>query len=150
MVDLMLESTGEEAIGLNDERGAVELRQGRFDIHGAADFTAYALDAETALEADFLFLTVFERGVDENERHDVAEFRVLAVHFQIGNAFGVMGDIDDREPQVAPDLRRGKTHTVRFDHCFEHFSNEREEAIVDGLDGSALLAEDGIAVLDDG
>lgn len=149
VVDLMLESAGEEAIGLNDNRRAVELRQGRFDIHRPSDFAAYALDAQAALESDLFFLSVFERGIDEYERHDVREFGVLTVHFQVGNALGVMGDIDDREPQVAPDLRRGKAHAVRVGHCFQHFGNEREKAIVDGLDGAALLAEDGIAVLDD-
>lgn len=150
MVDLVLEGAGEKSIGLDDERGAVKLRQGGFDIHGSADFAAYALDAETALEADILFLPVFKSGVDEDERHDLIEFRVLAVHFQVGNAFGIMGDIDYREPQVTTDLRSGQSYPVRIDHCFEHFSHEREDAVVDGLDGAALLAKDGIAVLDDG
>lgn len=150
MVDLMLESTGEKSIGLDDERGAVKLWQGRFDIHGAADFAAYSLDAQTALEADFLFLPVFESGVDEDEGHDVAEFGILAIHFQVGNTFRVMGDINDRKPQVAPDLRCGQAYTVRVGHCFEHISYERQEAVVDGLDGTALLTKDGIAVLDDG
>ncbi len=65
VIDLMLKSTGEEAIGLNDERGAVELWQGRYDIHRPADFAAYAFNAQAAFEADFLFLSVIERGVDE-------------------------------------------------------------------------------------
>jgi len=150
MINLMLQGPSQQSVCLEDERGAVKLRQGRFHIHRSADFAADTLDTEAALEADFLFLTVFERGVDENERHDVTELRVLAIHFQVGNAFGVMGNIDDREPQIAPDLRRGKTHAVRVGHGLKHFRDERDEAVVDGIDVPALLAEDGVAVLDDG
>jgi len=61
-----------------------------------------------------------------------------------------MGDIDHGQLQADSDLRCGETYPAGVDHGFDHVGDEFADTVVDGFDRSALLAEDGIAVLDDG
>lgn len=80
MVNFMLESPAEQSVGLDDKRGAIELGQGCLDLRRPPDFAAYALNAEAALEFHLLLLPVFERGINENQRHDVFNFYIFSVH----------------------------------------------------------------------
>ncbi len=61
-----------------------------------------------------------------------------------------MRDIDHGKLEIGTDLGRGEADAVGRNHGFEHVRSELADLVGDLVDGTALLAEYGIAVLDDG
>ena len=88
-------------------------------------------------------------GIDENQRHDLFDSRVHAVHLEKGDAFGIVGHIDHRQPQILAHLRSGQTHAVRIHHRVEHVGDQLDDRIIHLCDGPAALTKDWMTVLDD-
>jgi hypothetical protein len=61
-----------------------------------------------------------------------------------------MRDINHGELEIYPNLRCGEAYTIRIDHGFDHVLRELMDRSIDQRDRSALLAQNGITVLDDG
>lgn len=145
----MLQGPGEEAVGFDGQGGAVELGERGNDIGRPADFGADAADREAALDGEFTGLAEFEFRIDEDERHDRLEGDLLAIDAEVGDAFRVVGDINDGEAEGDSDLRGGEADALGSHHCFEHMVDQLGDFGGHFGDRPAALAEDRVAVLDD-
>ena len=113
MIDLMLEDARQPAPGFDLHRLAMTVHS--FDLHlgMALHLPHQAWDGETALHTQQSFLGYFyDLGVDHRP-HFFRRVFILLILF----AFIIF---DDDDAVGESDLRRGKTHTRRLAHGFDH------------------------------
>ena len=129
MVDLMLETGGEETrgVGLADLVLAVEIAQP--DL-GRAGHVGIMLGQRQAALAAGRQLRRAPQNLGVGERHRL-------------RLFAVARDIEHDDPAGDADLRRGEPDADRAVHRFEHVVHQPADLVVDRGDGRALILSRG-------
>ena len=71
------------------------MREGGFDFRRSTNVVLDSFDAQAAFPFEFLLLAELKCRIDEDQRHDVCEFRFFSIYLEVGDAFGIVRDIDD-------------------------------------------------------
>lgn len=149
VIDLVLESAGEEAVGFHGDGFTVEVGVGDFDLAGSAYIAAEAGEAEAAFFADLLGAAEFELGIHEHDGHVLGHFHFLPVDLHEGDAVGIVGDVDDGELHIHGDLRSGETDAIGLAHRFQHVGGQGADIGRDFSHGAAFGTEHGFRIADD-
>src|SRR5690606_30565694 len=129
VVDLVLERTGQEPLGLDPDGPAVPVQPLDDDAGRALDDLLQPRDAETPLLVSLdLVARLEDDRIHEAERLDPR-----------------LPDIDDDDAAADPDLRRGEADAVRVVHRREHLVHQAPDLVVDLLDRLGLLPQDRVA-----
>src|SRR5690606_23717153 len=129
VVDLVLERTGQEPLGLDPDGPAVPVQPLDDDAGRALDDLLQLRDADPPLSVSLVLVARLEDDrIHEAERLDPR-----------------LPDIDDDDAAADPDLRRGEADAVRVVHRREHLVHQAPDLVVDLLDRLGLLPQDRVA-----
>ena len=150
VIDLVLEGTGEEAVGLHRHGFAIECHEGDGDGFGAADVTAEAGKAQAAFFAGFFGVAELELGIEKHDGHVLHHFGWLSVDLEIGDGVRAMSTINHGELHILRYLWRGQADAIGLTHGFEHIRRELTDLGRDLRHGAAFGTKNGLGMANNG
>jgi hypothetical protein len=151
VVEFVLDDAGEQAGGFEDMREALHVLVAQADGDGADDVAAYFGEGEAAFVNTVGWAgQVFDLGVGDGEGEEEGGGDGFAVEVGVGGLGGAVLEVGNEEVEGAADLLGGEADAFLGEHGFVHVAGEGGEGAVEGLDGSAAFAQDGVAVMGNG
>src|SRR5580698_4864898 len=134
VIDLVAESTGEQAFAAAFELGARRVLRADGDVLRTFDVAAKTGERKAAFFFALLAFGINNFGIGED-------------HLRLGN-FSI-GDVNHREPQAHANLRRCEPHAIRGVHGLEHVRDEFLDVLVEFFDALARSFQHRVAVFHD-
>src|SRR5580698_9348547 len=134
VIDLVAESTGEQAFAAAFELGARRVLRADGDVLRTFDVATKPWQRKAAF-----FFALLAFGVNN--------FGIGQDHLRLRNF--PIGDVDHREPQAHANLRRCEPHAIRGVHGFEHVRDEFLEVLVEFIHTLARSFQHRVAVFHD-
>src|ERR1700733_2184486 len=134
VIDFVAESTGEQAFAAAFELGARRVLRADGDVLRTFDVAAKTWQRKAAF-----FFALLAFGVNN---FGIGEDHLRLRNFSIGN-------VNHREPQAHPNLRRCQPHAIRGVHGFEHVRDEFLEVLVEFFHTLARSFQHRVAVFHD-
>ncbi|MFT6864309.1 MAG: hypothetical protein ACJAVK_002874 [Akkermansiaceae bacterium] len=149
MICFVLNRPGQQAVRFDHDRSAIEQFKSGTDLGRTSHFRINAIDTEAAFTTRFPLFAEFKDRIDENQRHQILQSKILTVDPEIANTLGVMRNINNRHLNLPIHLRRGQSDSFGMDHGRDKILPELSKIVSHLGDFATFLAEDRISILGD-
>jgi len=149
MIMLVLNGTGEEAVGL--EFYHLDIERLSPDPNGTRPgyVTASPRKAQAAFNADLMLPERLYFRVYQDEGHVGFDFDRVAADAKSARPVLDVRDIDYAKLDGHANLLGGETDAIGFIHRLQHVFDKRTDPGIDSVDSPSLGPQGGMAVLDD-
>jgi len=150
VIGFVLDGSGEQAATVELELCPFLVESLDRNLAGAGNIGVEFGKAQAAFRAGNGLAGGGEFGIQQNERHERGDIGWFSIDGEAGGPVGDLSHVDHGELEGHSDLLGGEADSPGIVHGFEHVPDEISGLIGDLFDEVSLLAEGGVAVIEDG